>query len=100
MSRVDDLVRQMGQPTQGSADIVINAGDPEQALSGGRWKLSKANIERALKRMPEDSALWSQPGVGEYDAKQGMKEELWRLVEKKVQTFQYAPDGKTLIEVK
>lgn len=100
-SRVKDLYDQMGSNNVPSdAPIVVNHGEPETTATGHRFKLSKQDILTALKRMPDEAVLWSQPGASEYDAKRAMKEELWTLVEKKVKTYMLAPDGKTLLEVK
>lgn len=99
-SRVDEIFNNIGRETAtGGAVPTVQTGDPDQ-LRGHRFKLTKVAILKALEKMPDEAALWSSPGFGEYDAKNQMRDELWKLVERKVQTYMYAPDGKTLLEVK
>lgn len=101
MSRYDEIFANIGRETAtGGVVPSVQAGDPEQAPQGQRFKLTKVAIIKALEKMPDEAALWSPAGYGEYDAKNAMRDELWKLVERKVQAFMYAPDGKTLLEVK
>lgn len=64
------------------------------------FKISREAVLKEMNRLPEGAAVWAPYGMGEYDARQVLRDELWKRVEAHVQKYMYAPDGKTLIEVK